>query len=87
MAGRREALIVGTAIPTAREAIVAKAESLSGPDPQPETDLEYDLAHEWISSPKRPGSASGKPSVYVATEADDRDCDYGYDMAHDVPRL
>jgi hypothetical protein len=87
LAGRREALTVGTAIPKAREAIVTNKENASGPDLQPETDLEYDLAHEWTSSPKRPGAASGKPSVYVATEAADRDCDYGYDMAHDVPRL
>jgi hypothetical protein len=54
-----------------------------------ETDLEYDLAHE-------PGIAeAGKailpgqrkvPMAYVATETTEYDGDYGYDLAHDVPR-
>lgn len=52
---------------------------------QPDTDLEYDLAHEWAADPHaaswRPGSM-----VQVFTETDDRGGDYGYDMAHDVPR-
>ena len=52
---------------------------------QPDSDLEYDLAHEWAADPHaapwRPGSM-----VQVFTETDDPGGDYGYDMAHDVPR-
>jgi hypothetical protein len=51
---------------------------------EPESDLEYDLAHEWIAGPDRQAPPQGQP-VYVATETDDHDGDYGYDMAHDVP--
>ncbi len=52
---------------------------------QPETDLEYDLAHEWAADPH---AAAAPPAVIVqvVTETDDRGGDYGYDMAHDVPR-
>ena len=55
-------------------------------DTEPQVDLEYDLAHEWIVGPLHPRPARETPSVYVATQAADRDGDYGYDMAHDVPR-
>lgn len=75
---------MGTTIPT-REAIVTNAEISSSPDPQPETDLEYDLAHEWDAGPLHPEARRVNPSVYVATETADRDGDYGYDLAHDVP--
>lgn len=51
---------------------------------EPESDLEYDLAHEWTAGPARQAPAPGQ-SVYVATETDDHDGDYGYDLAHDVP--
>jgi hypothetical protein len=55
----------------------------------PSDDLEYDLAHE--------GDAAGRASspgpdpateqhVQVATETPGFDSDYGYDLAHDVPR-
>jgi hypothetical protein len=52
---------------------------------QPETDLEYDLAHEWGADPH---AVAAHPAVLVqvVTETDDRGGDYGYDMAHDVPR-
>ena len=52
---------------------------------QPESDLEYDLAHEWAADPH---AAASHPAVLVqvVTETDDRGGDYGYDMAHDVPR-
>lgn len=52
---------------------------------QPETDLEYDLAHEWAADPH---TAASRPGVVVQvfTETDDTGGDYGYDMAHDVPR-
>ena len=49
------------------------------------TDLEYDLAHEWAADPHAPASHPGA-IVQVCTETDDRGGDYGYDMAHDVPR-
>ena len=52
---------------------------------QPSHDLEYDLAHEWAADPH---TAATHPAVLVqvVTETDDRGGDYGYDMAHDVPR-
>jgi hypothetical protein len=56
---------------------------------RPETglghDLEYDLAHEWAADPH---AVAAHPAVLVqvVTETDDRGGDYGYDMAHDVPR-
>jgi hypothetical protein len=52
---------------------------------QPDSDLEYDLAHEWAADPHAPTSRPGV-IVQVATETDDWGGDYGYDMAHDVPR-
>jgi hypothetical protein len=52
---------------------------------QPDTDLEYDLAHEWAADPHGTRSRPGV-TVQVSTETDDRGGDYGYDMAHDVPR-
>jgi hypothetical protein len=62
------------------------------PDPDVElaepgtTDLEYDLAHEWAADPHAARSRPGTV-VQVVTETDDRGGDYGYDLAHDVPRL
>jgi hypothetical protein len=72
-------------IPSAREATVAKVEDHDGPEPQPEADLEYDLAHEWTTSPDHADAARVQSRVYVATETVDQGGDYGYDMAHDVP--
>ncbi|MDQ1601881.1 MAG: hypothetical protein QOD68_3355 [Actinomycetota bacterium] len=51
---------------------------------QTDTDLEYDLAHEWAADPHAARPHPGM--VQVSTETDDRGGDYGYDMAHDVPR-
>ena len=52
---------------------------------QPDSDLENDLAHEWAADHHAPTSRPGV-IVQVATETDDMGGDYGYDMAHDVPR-
>ena len=54
-------------------------------EPSRQSDLEYDLAHEWAADPH---AASSHPGVVVqvVTETDDLGGDYGYDMAHDVPR-
>ena len=52
---------------------------------QPGSDLEYDLAHEWAADPHAAVSHRAD-MVQVVTETDDRGGDYGYDMAHDVPR-
>lgn len=52
---------------------------------QPDSDLEYDLAHEWAADPHASTSRPGV-IVQVSTETDDPGGDYGYDMAHDVPR-
>jgi hypothetical protein len=60
-----------------------------GVEPEP-ADLEYDLAHE--SGIPAAGKATfpvGQrkgPMAYVATETTEYDGDYGYDLAHDVPR-
>ena len=55
-------------------------------DPGPQTDLEYDLAHEWTAIPRTADVTQMQPNVYVATETVDQSGgDYGYDMAHDVP--
>ena len=50
------------------------------------SDLEYDLAHEWAAAD--PHAARSHPGVIVqvSTETEDRGGDYGYDMAHGVPR-
>ncbi len=59
---------------------------LDQPWPEECSDLEYDLAHEATtaagsSQPTRPA----RPT-YVATQTADYDGDYGYDLAHDVPK-
>jgi hypothetical protein len=55
-----------------------------------ESDLEYDLAHEpGIADAGKvafPGGPRRAPMAYVATETTEYDGDYGYDLAHDVPR-
>jgi hypothetical protein len=66
------------------EAAVSGADDRTAQGFEPESDLEYDLAHEWTAEPDRQTPGQGQP-VYVATETDDRDGDYGYDLAHDVP--
>ena len=53
---------------------------------RPDTDLEYDLAHEWAADQQAARSHPGVIIVQVSTETDDQGGDYGYDMAHDVPR-
>ena len=50
----------------------------------PPEDLEYDLAHEIDTSRERAAPPAPDP-VYVPTETDGYDGDYGYDLAHDVP--
>ena len=62
----------------------------SGASPEPASDLEYDLAHESAAEggADRPARAGRQdhPEVYVATETAGFDGDYGYDLAHDVPK-
>jgi hypothetical protein len=56
----------------------------------PAPDLEYDLAHEAGVADRAganpPAGRQHPPIVYVATETTGYDGDYGYDLAHDVPR-
>jgi hypothetical protein len=68
-----------------QEADVPEQPDLDVVGAQPDTDLEYDLAHEWTADPHAAMSRPGA-MVQVSTETDDRGGDYGYDMAHDVPR-
>jgi hypothetical protein len=61
------------------------------PDPPPAegcSDLEYDLAHEALdaSAGGLPAGRRPTPSTYVVTETDGYDGDYGYDLAHDIPK-
>ena len=69
----------------AQEADVPEQPDLDVVGAQPDTDLEYDLAHEWAADPQAARSHPGV-IVQVSTETDDQGGDYGYDMAHDVPR-
>jgi hypothetical protein len=85
LAGWPEAGIVVAEIPSAREAMMTKVEDLDSQDAGPQTDLEYDLAHEWTTIPRAADLTHVQPSVYVATETVDASGDHGYDMAHDVP--
>lgn len=61
-----------------------------GTAPEPNSDLEYDLAHEVADhagpDATTPAGQQGNPEVYVATETEGFDGDYGYDLAHDVPK-
>lgn len=61
------------------------SETSPAPTPGPGDDLEYDEAHDFASqspdTPARPGTP-----VEVATETDDHQGDYSYDLAHEVPR-
>ncbi|MFL6162852.1 MAG: hypothetical protein ACJ74U_11565 [Jatrophihabitantaceae bacterium] len=51
------------------------------------SDLEYDLAHEAVIMPGNSSPGTVKPApTYVATETADYDGDYGYDLAHDIPK-
>ena len=55
-----------------------------GEQPEPATDLEYDLAHEGQAAGRERDPGRDEP-VYVATTTEGFDGDYGYDLAHDVP--
>lgn len=57
------------------------------PSPEECSDLEYDLAHEAVpATGDTTPAASRKPEpTYVTTETD-YDGDYGYDLAHDIPK-
>lgn len=48
------------------------------------SDLEYDLAHE-VAGATTAAEAPPSPHIQVATQTD-YDGDYGYDLAHDVPK-
>ena len=59
------------------------------PGPEECSDLEYDLAHEAMTSSggSNPAIAAKPPEpTYVATETDYEGGDYSYDLAHDIPR-
>lgn len=53
----------------------------------PESDLEYDLAHDAFgqSADQRAVGAPPPPDVVVRTVTPEYDGDFGYDQAHDVP--
>ncbi|HEY6797396.1 MAG TPA: hypothetical protein VI248_22200 [Kineosporiaceae bacterium] len=57
------------------------------PETGPAPDLEYDLAHEASHQhgclPAAPDPAA---MVQVCNETSDYEGDYGYDLAHDIPR-
>jgi hypothetical protein len=61
---------------------------LDQPGPDDCSDLEYDLAHEALPETDSARSGTAKPSrpTYVATETDYEGGDYGYDLAHDIPK-
>jgi hypothetical protein len=50
------------------------------------SDLEYDLAHEAVDASAAAPARRPTPSTYVVTETDGYDGDYGYDLAHDIPK-
>ncbi len=57
--------------------------------PEPGPDLQYDLAHESMAqagAAAKQAGQHGDPEVYVATETEGFQGDYGYDLAHDVPK-
>ncbi|HEU5271012.1 MAG TPA: hypothetical protein VFU36_13895 [Jatrophihabitans sp.] len=62
-------------------------DQLAQPGPEECSDLEYDLAHEAVTSTggALPDAARKPEPTYVATESD-YDGDYGYDLAHDIPK-
>ena len=55
-----------------------------GSDPVP--DLEYDLAHEAADQRSNSHESDRPADLVQVTRTDDYDGDYGYDLAHDVPR-
>jgi len=57
------------------------------PAPEECSDLEYDLAHEAVTATGGSIPTTTRPPepTYVATESD-YDGDYGYDLAHDIPK-
>jgi hypothetical protein len=61
-------------------------QAVPGESIQEAPDLEYDLAHEAAGEAARAGRepTTGEP-VYVVTQTEGFDGDYGYDLAHDVP--
>jgi len=58
-------------------------------EPEPVPDLEYDLAHEAGTAAGgggTPPTGQRKDPMVVPTETTGYDGDYGYDLAHDIPR-
>jgi hypothetical protein len=53
------------------------------PVPEPDTDLEYDLAHE--ASAVTEQSRDHHDGPVISTSTPDYDGDYSYDLAHDIP--
>jgi hypothetical protein len=54
-----------------------------GAGPEPDEDLEYDLAHEAMGS-SGGGNQAQRPLRPVVTATPDYDGDYSYDSAHDI---
>ncbi len=56
------------------------------PSPEPQGDLEYDLAHEAIREAMAAGTSEHRPPADIAPPfvPAAADGDYSYDMAHDV---
>jgi len=64
-------------------------EGLAPPDRVGAADLEYDLAHDAATDAgpnQRHPVHPEHPSTVVATESPDTAGDYGYDLAHDIPK-
>jgi len=82
--------LLGKAAGQAHTGHVTENPDVRGVGPEPISDLEYDLAHEAGISDSggtaSPTEQENGPMVYVATETTGYDGDYGYDLAHDVPR-
>jgi len=53
--------------------------------PEPETDLQYDLAHEASSATTQESPHKHEHAEPVVTTTPEYDGDYSYDMAHDIP--
>ncbi len=59
---------------------------MSDQQPDGNTDLEYDLAHEATAVNAPAGTHRQEEREAVPTATPEYDGDYSYDLAHDVPR-
>ena len=79
MVNRTQALVLGFTLP------VHQDRDVQGRDAEAAGDLEYDLAHDATVGAAGGGPGPRREPVYVATQTEDDDGDYGYDLAYDVP--